>query len=52
VAAAAGKTGQALCIENMNSEVNGDKVFQVQIENRPLSSRGQSFTVRFGFFHG
>ncbi len=35
-----------------DKEVDGDKFFQVQIEKRSPSSRGQSFPVRFVFFHG
>ncbi len=35
-----------------DEEVDGDKFFQVQIEKRSPSSGGQSFPVRFVFFHG
>ncbi len=35
-----------------DEEVDSDKVFQVQIEKRSPSSRGQSFPMRFVSFHG
>ncbi len=35
-----------------DKEVDCDKVFQVQIEKRPPSSRGQPFLTRFVSFHG
>jgi hypothetical protein len=34
-----------------DKEVDSDKVFQVQIEKRSPSSRGQSVSMRFVSFH-
>ena len=40
------------CRRRHDKEVDSDKVFQLQIEKRSPSSRGQSLPLRFESFHG